>query len=182
MFRVWIVPCGHLHAGEPERLVAAQSMKLEISEQNGPMVQPQFEAEGLETLWRVAGVSPHSETEEVEVSCPQVISTAIEAPAQEEKSLHALACFLLLLLFYLDPQPIEQCHPHLGRSSPSVCSPTCQLSPERPSQTHLEVNFTNFLGVSQPNWVDHQDQSAHHLPVQPQLLSPLLFMLCNSLI
>jgi hypothetical protein len=35
------------------------------------------------------------------------------------------------------------------------------MSLETPSQTHPEVCFTNFLGVSQYNHVDNQDKPSH---------------------
>jgi hypothetical protein len=46
---------GCLQNEETGKLVAAQSMKLEISEQEGPKMQPQSKPKGLEAPWRVTG-------------------------------------------------------------------------------------------------------------------------------
>jgi hypothetical protein len=46
---------GYLQTEETGKPVAAQSTKLEISEQEGPKMQPQSKPKGLEAPWRVTG-------------------------------------------------------------------------------------------------------------------------------
>jgi hypothetical protein len=46
---------GYLQTEEPGKPVAAQSMKLEISEKEGPKMQPQSKPKVLEVPWRVTG-------------------------------------------------------------------------------------------------------------------------------
>jgi hypothetical protein len=81
--------------------------KLKVSEQGRPMMQSQSKAEDLEAPWRVTFVSLHLKANEAGVWCPQVMSPAIDAFAQEEWSLHVLVGFHLLpSLFLPGSQPI----------------------------------------------------------------------------
>ncbi|VTJ90887.1 Hypothetical predicted protein [Marmota monax] len=83
------------------------------------MTQPPEEAEGLEALWRVSGVSPLSKAVEAGVWCPQVIVSAKFPAAQEELSWQVQASFPHLPLSVPSGPPATgQCHLH----SKQVCS------------------------------------------------------------
>jgi hypothetical protein len=78
---------GESHNGketeETGKPVAAQSMNLEASEQEGPKMQPQSETESLEAPCRVAVVSPCWKAEEAGVWGPQGRAAVVDALTQK---------------------------------------------------------------------------------------------------
>jgi hypothetical protein len=116
-----------------------------IKKRERPVMQLQSETEDLKAPWRVAGTSPLE-------SCYR------KAEESEVKTLllrNRIACMCklpLFLIFVLSGPPaysVVLSTLRLGLSC-LVYWPTCQLSWETPSQTHLEVCFTDFVDNLNP--------------------------------
>jgi hypothetical protein len=115
---------GHLQAKESKNSVATQSQKLEASEQERPMLQPQPEVEGLEGHYWGASVSLNWKVEEAGVMSSGRFTAVIDMLLSGRMQFRVLADSLLLHFWsFQASSPLDGAAHIQDRCSTSVTIP-----------------------------------------------------------